>query len=245
MKGLYRFAGVLAEVSTLGNETHALCAPYCAEGAAAFAVETGREDIELEREKSAREDEREGRPVRRFPDGYLETLAVCRLLAEKLPAYGALLVHGSCVAVDGKAYLFTAKSGVGKSTHARLWRELLGSRAEMVNDDKPFLRVTESDVLACGSPWDGKHRLSANVAVPLRGICLLSRAAENEIRHVTAAEAYPTLLQQCYRPADAAALRETLALLDRITGATPLWRLGCNMELSAARLAFETMSAKE
>ncbi len=59
-----------------------------------------------------------------------------RKLAESLLEYGVLLFHGSSVAVDGFGYIFAAQSGTGKSTHARLWRELLGERAVMVNDDK-------------------------------------------------------------------------------------------------------------
>ena len=241
MKGIYCFAGVTVEICTLGRETHTLCANYRAEGIADFSVVTGSADIDLEREKSAREDDKAGVPVRRFTDGYLETLAVYRKIAEKMPDYDTVLFHGSCVAADGAGYLFTAKSGTGKSTHARLWRELLGDRAVMVNDDKPLIRVTEGAALVYGTPWDGKHRLSANVAVPLKGLCILERAEKNAIRPISGAEAYPMLLQQVYRPEDAAALAKTLTLLDRLAAAVPLWRLGCNMDIEAAQAAYDAM----
>ena len=45
-------------------------------------------------------------------DGYLETLAVYRAIAERLPEYDTVLFHGSVIAVDGDGYIFTAKSGV-------------------------------------------------------------------------------------------------------------------------------------
>lgn len=241
MTGIYRLAGRHIQITSLHASVHALCAGYRDEGAPDFAVETTKADIEYEREKSAREDERAGIPARRFSDGYLEELAAYRKIAEKAPFYDTLLFHGSVLSVDGAGYLFAAKSGTGKSTHARLWRELLGERAVMVNDDKPLLRVTEGGVTVYGTPWDGKHRLSADLAIPLRGIALLERAAENRIRPITAAEAYPLLLQQSYRPSDAAALSRTLSLLDRLAALVPLWRLGCNMERPAARLAFDTM----
>ena len=241
MSELYRFADITIAVDTLGPETHELCAAYRAEGSAAFSVATAREDIEFEREKSAREDALEGIPVRQFSDGYLETLAVYRKIAEKLPAYGALLMHGSCVAADGEGYLFTAKSGTGKSTHTRLWRELLGERAVMINDDKPLIRLTDEGVRIYGSPWDGKHRLSCNLSVPLKAICILRRAPENSIEPISAAEAYPMLLQQIYRPADPEALAKTLALIDRLAESLRFYRLDCNRELDAARLSYETM----
>ena len=108
-------------------------------------------------------------------DEYLETLAVYRKIAEKMIDYDTILFHGSVIAVDGIGYLFTAKSGTGKSTHTRLWRELFGERAVMVNDDKPLIKVSENGIIVYGTPWDGKHRLSTNTFVPLKGICFMSK----------------------------------------------------------------------
>jgi len=229
--GRYSLAEKTIAIRTLYPQTHTLLASYRAEGSADFSVETARADLERER----------GDEGERWSDGYLETLAVYRKIAEKMPDYDTFLFHGSCVAVDGAGYLFAAASGTGKSTHTRLWRELLGERAVMVNDDKPLLRVTADGAVVYGTPWDGKHRLSANIAVPLRGLCILARAEKNAIRRVGAAEAYPLLLQQVYRPADADALRKTLTLLDRLAASVPLWRLGCNMDIEAARVAYDAM----
>ena len=53
-------------------------------------------------------------------------------IADKV-IYDTILFHGSVIAVDGEGYLFTAKSGTGKSTHARLWRETFGDRAVRVS----------------------------------------------------------------------------------------------------------------
>ncbi len=241
MTDTYKIADLIIRVASLYNEVHKLCAGYRCDGEAEVCVETTSSDIDFEREKSAREDEKEGRPVRNFSDGYLETLAVYRKIAEKLPEYDAFLIHGSCVAADGEGYLFTAKSGTGKSTHARLWREYLGSRAVMVNDDKPIIRLTDAGAVIYGTPWDGKHRLSSNISVPLRAICVLERAAENAIRRIDFSEAYPMLLQQVYRPADIAAMQKTLSLIDRLAASVSLWRLGCNMDIEAAKIAYETM----
>ena len=107
-------------------------------------------------------------------------------------SYDTILFHGSVIAVDGIGYLFTAKSGTGKSTHTRLWREYFGDRAAMVNDDKPLLKITDSSVIAYGTPYNGKHRLGTNISVPLKAICILTRAADNHIE--------PTLI--CRRTTD-------------------------------------------
>ncbi len=139
-------------------------------------------------------------PSGSFSDAYLETLAVYRKIADHLLSYDTLLFHGSVIAVDGEGYLFTAKSGgTGKSTHTRLWREYFGERAVMVNDDKPLLRITDSGVTAYGTPWDGKHRLSTNIAVPLKGICILTRDTTNHIEPAEPHAVYPLIVQQTNR----------------------------------------------
>ena len=228
------------EVKTVFETVHDLCIRYRSVGSPDLFAQTTQADIDLEREKSAREDMIEGCAVRVYSDGYLETLAVYRKIAEKMPDYDTFLFHGSCVSVDGAAYLFTAKSGTGKSTHTRLWRELLGDRAVMVNDDKPLIRVNEDgSAVAYGTPWDGKHRLSSNISVLLRAICILERSTDNSIREITKAEALPMLIQQAYRPADPVALAKTLALIDRLN--VRLYRLSCNMDISAATLSYENM----
>ena len=242
MTNTYRIAERIIAVASLHDEVHRLCADYCVPDAAPdFSVRTTQADIDFERAKSAREDEIGGVPIRQFSDGYLETLAVYRSIAERMPDYDTVLFHGSCVAVDGVGYLFTAKSGTGKSTHTRLWRELLGERAVMVNDDKPLIRITDSGAVICGTPWDGKHRLSTNIAVPLKALCILERAEQNTIRQITAGEAYPMLLQQAYRPMDGRAMRKTLTLIDKLAASVSLWRLGCNTDIEAARVAYEAM----
>ena len=136
MTGTYRIADIVIRIESIYRRVHRLCVAYrCLEDSPDFTVQITQADIDFERDKSDRDAVREGRPVRQHWDGYLETLAVYRQIAEAMPRFDTVLMHGSCVAVDGEAYLFTAKSGTGKSTHARLWREMLGDRAVMVNDD--------------------------------------------------------------------------------------------------------------
>ena len=216
MTGIYRLANQTIQIQSCCSDVHVLCREYPGSHAPDFSVVTTQTDIDFEREKSAREDEIEGIPIRQFSDGYLETLAVYRKIAEKMPEYDTILFHGSCVAVDGAGYLFTAKSGTGKSTHTRLWRELLEDRAVMVNDDKPLIRIGIGGAVAYGTPWNGKHRLSANTAVPLKAVCQLERSADNHIEEVSYPEIFPVLFRQTYRPTDAAGMKETLALLDRL-----------------------------
>ena len=109
--------------------------------------------------------------------------------------------------------------------------------ADEVIDAEP----TENGAVVYGTPWDGKHHLSTNAAVPLKAVCLLARSPHNSICEVTPSEAYPALLMQVYRPADSAAMQRTVLLLDRLLSSVSLFRLRCNMEAEAARIAFEAM----
>ena len=209
-----------------------------------FSFSVEQKDIDFERRRSEQEDIAEGIPIRQFSEEYLETLAVYRKIAEKMPFYDILLFHGSTIAVNGAGYLFAARSGTGKSTHVRLWRERFGEKAVMINDDKPLLRIREDGTaIVYGTPWDGKHRLSSNTSAPLKGICILRRAEENHIREITKAEAYPMLLQQVYRPADPEAMKATLLLLDRLK--VKLFCLHCNMDIHAAEVAYRAMAGAD
>ena len=241
MKQLYRLADRIIEIRSLHLMIHEQCREYRAAGVPDFRIEITPSDIVFEREKSAQADKAEERAIQFYSDGYLETLAAYRKIAERMPEYDTVLFHGSCVAVDGAGYLFTAKSGTGKSTHTRLWRELLGDRAIMINDDKPLIRISDSGAIIYGTPWDGKHHLSNNIAVSLKAICILERAKENAILPVTREEALPMLIQQTYRPADPLTLAETLTLIDRLGMEVKLYRLRCNMDISAAKLSYGTM----
>ena len=241
MTGVFRFADVNIKICSIYPDVQQYCDSYRVNAEADFTVETTQDDIAFERNRSAREDRAEGFSERQYTDRYLELLAVYRKIAEKMPDYQTVLFHGSCVSVDGEAYLFTAKSGTGKSTHTALWRELLGDKAVMVNDDKPLIQIRDGRATAFGTPWDGKHHLSQNISVPLKAICIIQRSLKNSIEQITVPIAYPMLLQQVYRPLDGLALKKTLNLVDELTKSVSLWRLGCNMELTAAEIAYQAM----
>ncbi len=156
-----KLAGVAIGVSCQYNSTKEYCRDYLTDAAPDFSVPVSAEDIEAERPYF--EEERSSR--------YLETLALYRRISDGLASYGVFLLHGSAIAVDGEVYIFIAPSGTGKSTHTSLWRRLLiprGHEVVMVNDDKPLIRVTAGRVFACGTPWNGAHRLSTNVSLPVK-----------------------------------------------------------------------------
>lgn len=240
-----KVAGHTACVSSLFESTRDYCREYLTEEAAEIAISVTREDLAREQRLADEEAREEGLRQRNFTDPFLERAVIQRKLAEALLERDVLLLHGSTVAVDGEGFLFTAnKCGTGKSTHTRLWRERFGSRAVMVNDDKPFLKLTEQGILACGAPWTGKHGLGCNVTVPLKGICILQRGTENRIRRIGAEEAEQMVWKQSLAPLAEEKLPKYRCLVEKLLEKAAFWQMECNKEPEAAEISFAAMSGK-
>ena len=235
-------AGKAVRAVSLFDSTRDYCKKYLTDRSPDFSVAVTRQDLLFEQAELDAEADREGMKRRVFTDPFLDRAAIQRKVAEALFDSGILLLHGSTVAVDGQAYLFTAECGTGKSTHTRLWRQVFGDRAVMVNDDKPFLKITETGVLACGAPWSGKHGLDTNITVPLRGICLLRRGWENRICPLAPAEASEMLRRQSAVPLDPAKHTAFLQSVEKLAGMVPLWQMDCTKDQNAARIAYSAMA---
>lgn len=235
-------AGSVFSVISLFASTKDYCGKYLTGKDANFSVEVFPEDLTAEQAYLDAEAREEGMKRRKFTDPFLERTVIQRKVARYLFDHDVLLFHGSSVAVDGKGYLFTAACGTGKSTHTRFWRETFGDRAVMVNDDKPFLKLTESGVLMYGAPWSGKHGLDTNICVPLQGICVLTRGAENKILPLSPEKALPMLLHQIAMTETAAMVSRTRELAEQLSRNVSLWQMECTKDPSAALVAFEAMS---
>ena len=209
-------AGVPMGVTACYPSTEEYCRDYLCKANPRFTVIMTEEDIFAEHAHSDRQRKAEGLPPRRFSDAYLETLALLRRITESIIDYGVVLFHGSVIAVDGRAYLFTAPSGTGKTTHTRLWLEQL-PQAHVLNGDKPFLKVVEDGaVFACGTPWQGKEQYGVNEILPLEAVCLLERDAVNHIEEISAKEGIDTLLRQSPVPDGAASIVKALKVVEGI-----------------------------
>lgn len=176
--------------------------------------------------------------------GYCEALCVCRKISMQLPLYDAFLIHGAAIAVDGEAYLFLARSGVGKSTHIGLWEKAFGERAQILNGDKPVLRRFEGQWCVCGTPWRGKEELGVNQIVPLKALCFLERGQENIIAPVSRTWATGHIFNQVLLPREEEPLTAFFDLLDDVLARIPCYRLQCNQQTEAARMAYAGMQKR-
>lgn len=237
---VYRIAEKNIEINSLYSDVHDYCADYLINAIPDFSVNISLDDIAYEQKRADEENLAENKPIIRYSDGYLEELAVYRKIAEKMIDYNTILFHGSVISVDNEGYLFTAKSGTGKSTHTKLWMKYLKEKATMVNDDKPLISINDSAIVY-GTPYMGKHLIGNNIHVPLKAICILNRGEKNVIREINPNEAYSMLIQQVYKSRNIERLKMTMELIIKMFKYVKFYSLECNMEIEAAKIAYEGM----
>jgi len=235
----YKIADVVFDADLQFGYTVATCRDYLYEGdeKPVFFAKVTADDIIAERKKDVL--------TNGFPDCYYESIALFRKLCDFiLKNERGIIFHSSAVAVDGKAYLFTAPSGTGKSTHTRLWRELLGERAVMINDDKPIVKFSEGKFYVYGTPWMGKHCLGSNTRAEIKAICRIEQAKENSIKKLAKKDMLFTILNQTIRPSDSKDMDKLLSVTEDLLSNVDLYSLKCNISAEAAELSYKTMSGE-
>ena len=233
-EGVYKIAEHVFLLKTRYEYTHKLCSDYRTTEHPTFEITITSDDVKFERNKSVKEAEFEGKTPYDFEDSYLESLSVLRKLTVILLDDGYILFHGSTIALDGEAYIFTAKSGTGKSTHTGFWLKAFGDRCIMINDDKPILKITDGRVEAFGSPWCGKHNLGNNVSFGVKAILALNRGEKNEVFPAERKELFGLLLQQTHRPEGAENMVKLLPLVDKMSSSVKLFNIYCNLDENSA-----------
>lgn len=161
---------------------------------------------------------------------------------EKLLNYNGFMLHSSAVEVNHEAYLFSANSGVGKSTHVKLWQQLFGEEhAIIINDDKPAICIEENVCYAYGTPFSGKSIEHRNKKVKIKAICMIERGLENTIHKIEKKEAISLILQQTIWPKKVESAHHLLRLIEIVLETVPIYKMKCNQSIDAAKLAYETM----
>ena len=178
---------------------------------------------------------------RQFSMGYVESTVLFRNIAEQLPKYGAVVFHGAVLAKGDKAYAFTAKSGVGKTTHTRLWISEFKDSVHYINGDKPIIRLIDGVPHAFGTPWRGKEKYGVNESRPLAAIALLERGEKNTAEVIEAKDSVLRLVKQIYIPRDPVCAALAMRVADSIASSVRFVELKCNTQCEAAWVAARAM----
>ena len=229
-----KLAGIAIGIKSLYTDVFEMCGDYMCEDEceADFCVVSSKEGIRRERAKANQNDDPS--------DAYLETLAVYRGIAEKMPEYSAFLMHGSVVADKEAAYMFAAVSGVGKTTRTNKWIEQIED-SFVVNGDKPLIKIADGRAYACGTPWCGKEKQNTNIMMPLRAVIFLERAEEIGIRKITFAEAFVSALRQIYRPQNSGQMAKTLELIKSLDQKVGFYKYYINLDDMDMRRIYEAV----
>ncbi len=212
------FAGFKFELDTPSTSACVLCKDYLLEGIPDIRIKVTEQDVNNEYIESK---------LSKPNKVSAETGAVYRKIAEEVLNYDTLLMHGAVIATGENAYMFSAPSGTGKTTHIKLWLEN-DRESFVVNGDKPLIRIIKDKAFACGTPWSGSEGMDTNRMVPLKSIILMERSEKNHIEEIDFAQAYLFLLQQTFIPKEASKAKKALSLLSSLHNKLSLYRFRCN-----------------
>ena len=169
------------------------------------------------------------------PEDYIEYRLLVNQTSLLLSAHNRFLIHAVAFIWKGFAWLLSAPSGTGKTTHVKKWlKKIPGSF--IVNGDKPYIDVKKK--LVYGSPWCGKEGMNTNTSIPLCGIISLERGEMNNITLISYQEMLKVYLQQVYIPDDPETAVKAYQLIGMLKN-VPCYRLICNMEEESAQVAYQ------
>jgi len=173
---------------------------------------------------------------------YSEFACIYRVIAEKLPDFNCFVFHGAAISYENNGYIFTAQSGTGKSTHIKLWRQYLGKAADIINGDKPIIKITNDGILICSTPWAGKENWKKNRIFKLNGIVFLERSKVCFAEKLAPKDSLSKIMNQVYLPKNSTGLVKTIENIDKLLSQVPLLRFGCDISENAVKTAFEALT---
>ena len=230
-----KLADIVIEINAFNESTKKYCEGFLSNEDSDLVITMSQED--LENEKHIQED---GRVY-----ASEEISAVYRKIADLLIERNIIVFHGSSFKVGDSAFIVTARSGVGKSTHVGLLKKLLGNKLEYINDDKPLLEVNDNDLMIHSSPWNGKERRGNNLKAPLKAVIFLNRGNNTYKKLDNNQEVYFRLLSQIYLPRDKSKREKALKIIDVLLKRLNFYEINVNKEIEAASLTYERIIKNE
>ena len=224
------------EINAFNESTKKYCGSFLSEEEPNYVITISEEDLKNERTNSS--------------DGKVyvneEISALYRKIADLLVEQNIIVFHSSSFMVNGNAFLITARSGVGKSTHSRNLKQYIGDDFVYINDDKPMLKIEENNVTVYGTPWNGKERRSNDVSAPLRAVLFLSRGVTNTYRKiVNKEEIYIKMISQIYLPKEKSKREKALKVADMLLKNVNFYEINVTKDLESAKMTYEEIIKNE
>lgn len=97
---------------------------------------------------------------------YIEYMELCPKLSDAMLPFNRVFFHGTAFLWRGKAWIFAAVSGTGKTTQYLHWKALYGEEVQIINGDKPVLAFDDGNITVHPSPWNGKEGMGQDPPLP-------------------------------------------------------------------------------
>lgn len=227
----YNIAGVIVEMNPMFDRTISQAKPY-------LTTSLNNPDISIELSIEKLEEIKKRYNHLNLEE--IEYIFLGQLFYRHILKYNGILLHSSCVVKDKQAYLFSAPSGTGKSTHTNLWLEEFKD-AYILNDDKPAIIYKDNTLYAAGTPFSGKHDISKNLLVPIKGICFIERSSNNWIKEISSKQAIFEILNQTERIPYENDMTLILSHIENIVKNTKIYKMGCNISIDAVYTSYNKM----
>lgn len=162
------------------------------------------------------------------------------MFSNRLAVLNGTVLHGSSFAFGGEGVIFSANSGTGKSTHVGLWQKRFGEKIEIINDDKPAIRIENGKAFIYGTPWSGKTDLNRNVKYPLKAVVFLSRGEQNTIKKMDVMNAVLNFSNQLPRlSSDSSIGLKSIDFIKQLYKINiPVYDFKCNISDEAVEVAY-------
>ena len=179
-------------------------------------------------------------------EAYHEFVCIFRHISDSILNHNGLFVHSAVISMDNNGYMFSGRSGVGKSTHINEWVKHFGNeRVTVINGDKPIIRFFDDGIYAYGNPWHGVEGWSTNAKVKLKSVCFLKQSRQNRIREMKSPEILKELINQTVIPSASSDKLKYFELLDKFIKTLDFYELECDISKDAVMTAYNTMRGEK
>ncbi|MBE6738216.1 MAG: hypothetical protein E7566_06165 [Ruminococcaceae bacterium] len=171
-----------------------------------------------------------------------ENMVLCNKFNSQLIRFFGSYIHSSALKYEDKVYLFSADSGVGKSTHTKKWCRLFPDKARVINDDKPSFRMIDGKCIVYGSPFSGGTNIQINEKGELGAIVFIERSEENKLERLDTRQAIVLLIRQTHKRVSEKARDRLLSMMSEILLNYPVYKLYCADNDEAVETAFKIIN---
>lgn len=149
--------------------------------------------------------------------------------------HGMFIIHSASLLYNDKAWLFSGPSGMGKSTHTNLWKNLYQS--SLLNGDLNMITLENNVLTVHGIPWCGTSQIHTTKSYPLGGIILLKQDATDFIESLTDAQKQTSVAQRFISPTWTQEMfLKNLNFAEMLCKQVPICRLHCTKNPHAAEV---------